>query len=90
MSRSVICKKYQQQLEGLEAPPYPGPKGLQVYETVSKKAWGEWLSLQTMLINEYRLNVREPKSRAYLGEQMDKFFNNEATDHAEGYVPPSE
>ena len=90
MSRNVICKKYQQQLEGLEAPPYPGPKGLQVYETVSKKAWGEWLSLQTMLINEYRLNVREPKSRAYLGEQMDKFFNNEATDHAEGYVPPSE
>jgi Fe-S cluster biosynthesis and repair protein YggX len=85
-----MCKKYQQQLEGLEAPPYPGPKGQQIYETVSKKAWGEWLSLQTMLINEYRLNVREPKSRTYLGEQMDKFFNNEATDHAEGYVPPPE
>jgi Fe-S cluster biosynthesis and repair protein YggX len=90
MSRNVMCKKYQQQLEGLEAPPYPGPKGQQIYETVSKKAWREWLSLQTMLINEYRLNVRETKSRTYLGEQMDKFFNNEATDHAEGYVPPSE
>ena len=90
MSRNVFCKKYQKELEGLDAPPYPGPKGQQIYETVSKKAWGEWLSLQTMLINEYRLNVREPKSRTYLGEQMDKFFNNEATDHAEGYVPPPE
>ncbi len=90
MSRNVMCKKYQQQLEGLEAPPYPGAKGQQIYETVSKKAWGEWLTLQTMLINEYRLSVREPEARTYLGEQMDKFFNNEATDHAEGYVPPSD
>ena len=90
MSRSVMCKKYQQQLEGLEAPPYPGAKGQQIYETISKKAWGEWLTLQTMLINEYRLSVREPEARTYLGEQMDKFFNNEATDHAEGYVPPSD
>ncbi len=56
----------------------------------TKKAWGEWLTLQTMLINEYRLSVREPEARTYLGEQMDKFFNNEATDHAEGYVPPSD
>ncbi len=90
MSRNVMCKKYQQQLEGLEAPPYPGAKGQQIYETVSKKAWGEWLTLRTMLINEYRLSVREPEARTYLGEQMDKFFNNEATDHAEGYVPPSD
>jgi Fe-S cluster biosynthesis and repair protein YggX len=85
-----MCKKYQQQLEGLEAPPYPGPKGQEVYDTVSKKAWGEWLNLQTMLINEHRLSVREPETRAYLAEQMDKFFNNEPTDHAEGYVPPEQ
>lgn len=90
MSRSVMCKKYQQQLEALEAPPYPGAKGQLIYETISKKAWGEWLTLQTMLINEYRLSVREPEARTYLGEQMDKFFNNETTDHAEGYIPPSD
>ena len=90
MPRTIMCKKYQQQLEGLEAPPYPGAKGQQIYDTISKKAWGEWLTLQTMLINEYRLSVREPEDRTYLGEQMEKFFNNEATDHAEGYVPPSD
>ena len=89
MPRTIMCKKYQPQLEGLEAPPYPGAKGQQIYDTISKKAWGEWLTLQTMLINEYRLSVREPEARTYLGEQMEKFFNNEATDHAEGYVPPS-
>jgi Fe-S cluster biosynthesis and repair protein YggX len=85
-----MCKKYHKELDGLDAPPYPGPKGKEVYETVSKKAWGEWLSLQTMLINELRLNVREPETRTYLAGQMDKFFNNEPTDRADGYVPPAE
>ncbi len=90
MSRSVFCKKYQQQLEGLDAPPYPGSKGQEIYDSVSKKAWSEWVSLQTMLINEHRLNVREAETRAYLSEQMDKFLNNEETDRADGYVPPEE
>ena len=90
MSRSVFCRKYQQQMDGLDAPPYPGPRGQDIFDNVSRKAWGEWLALQTMLINEHRLNVREPETRAYLGEQMDKFFNNEATDRAEGYVPPED
>ncbi len=90
MSRTVFCRKYQQQMEGLEAPPYPGPRGQDVYDKVSRKAWGEWLALQTMLINEHRLNVREAETRTYLAEQMEKFFNNEATDRAEGYVPPED
>lgn len=90
MSRTVFCRKYQQQMEGLEAPPYPGPRGQDVYDNISRKAWGEWLALQTMLINEHRLNVREAETRTYLAEQMEKFFNNEATDRAEGYVPPED
>lgn len=88
MSRTVMCKKYQQELEGLDAPPYPGPRGEEVFEKVSKRAWGEWLKLQTMLINEKRLNVRNPETRTYLNQQMEKFFNNEETEEIEGYVPP--
>ncbi len=88
MSRTVMCRKYQQQLEGLEAAPYPGPKGQEVFDKVSKRAWGEWLKLQTMLINEKRLNVRDPDTRSYLSQQMEKFFNNEETEAVEGYVPP--
>lgn len=88
MSRTVFCRKYQQELEGLDKPPYPGAKGQEIYENVSKKAWEEWQALQTMLINENRLSVVDPSARAYLGDQLEKFLNNEPTDHAEGYVPP--
>jgi len=89
MARKIFCKKYQQELEGLKAPPYPGPKGLELYESVSQRAWDAWIERQTMLINEKKLNLRDKDSRRYLTEQMEKFFNNEQVDEAEGYVPPS-
>ena len=85
--RTVVCRKYQEPLEGLENAPLPGPLGEEIFNTVSKKAWLEWQSLQTMLINEKALNLREPAARAYLTEQRERFLNNDATDHAVGYVP---
>jgi len=90
MSRTVFCQKYQKDLEGLATPPLPGPKGQEIFDNISKQAWGEWLQHQTMLINEKQLNMMDMSARTYLGEQRDKFFNNEDFEQAEGYVPPSE
>ena len=52
MSRMIFCTKYKKEMEGLDAPPYPGPKGQEIFENVSKQAWQDWQSHQTMLINE--------------------------------------
>lgn len=89
MSRTVFCRKYQEELEGLERAPYPGPKGEDIFNNVSKKAWQEWQSQQTMLINEKHLNMRDAESRRFLSDQMEKFFAGEDYEKAEGYVPPS-
>ena len=51
MSRTVFCRKFQQDLPGLMAAPYPGDKGQELFMNVSQKAWSEWQSHQTMLIN---------------------------------------
>lgn len=88
MTRTVFCKRYQQDLEGLMAPPYPGPKGQDIYENVSKKAWEEWQAQQTMLINEKQLSLIDPEARKYLQQEMDKFLAGQEHDKAEGYVPP--
>ena len=82
-------KKYQKEMEGLDAPPYPGPKGQEVFEHVSKQAWLDWQSHQTMLINEKHLSLVDPAARKYLQGEMDKFFSGEEFDRAEGYVPPT-
>ncbi|MCC1495817.1 oxidative damage protection protein [Alcanivorax sp. 1008] len=88
MTRMVFCRKLQQQLEGLERPPFPGPKGQEIFDNVSKQAWQEWLSQQTMLINEKRLSVMDPATKVYLDGQRERFLANQPFDQAEGYVPP--
>lgn len=88
MARMVFCRKYQQELEGLDMPPYPGGKGMDLFNNISKKAWQEWMAHQTLLINEKRLNVMDMGTKVYLTEQMEKFLSGDKVDEAEGYVPP--
>jgi len=90
MARTVLCKKLKKELPGLEFPPFPGPKGEEIFNNVSKQAWQEWMEHQTTLINEMRLNMMDLTARNYLAEQREKFFDGEDVDQAEGYVPPSQ
>ena len=85
MSRQVFCRKYQTEMEGLDFAPFPGAKGQELFDTVSKQAWQEWLKHQTTLINE---NVFEPDAKKFLEEQREKFFSNdESLEKAEGLKP---
>ena len=88
MTRQVKCVKLGREAEGLDAPPFPGPKGQEIFEKVSKQAWKEWLGKQTMLINEYKLASFDPKAKAYLEEERRKFLFEGNTEMPEGYVPP--
>lgn len=90
MSRTVNCRKHQREMEGLERPPFPGPRGQKIFEEVSKQAWQEWIAHQTLLINERRLNMMDRTARAFLEEEMDKFLSNQDYAQADGYVPPAE
>jgi len=88
MSKQVFCRKYQTDMEAMDFAPFPGAKGQELLETVSKQAWQEWLKHQTTLINEKRLNVFEPEAKKFLEEQREKFFNNDASvETAEGWKP---
>lgn len=90
MSRTVNCIKLGHEAEGLDKPPYPGPLGQKIFEEVSKAAWRMWLQHQTMLVNEYRLSMIDPKARTFLEQEMEKFFFGPGATMPEGYVPPTE
>lgn len=88
MTRMVKCTKLGIECEGLDKPPFPGPKGQQIYETISKQAWQDWLKLQTMLINEHRLASFDPQAKKYLDSEREKFLFGGGVALPEGYVPP--
>ena len=85
MSRTIVCIKLNKEAEGLMAPPFPGSLGEKIYTQVSKEAWKMWLDHQTMLINEYRLSLLEPKSREFLRTEMEKYFFGEGSDKPAGF-----
>lgn len=90
MTRTVMCRKYHEELPGLDRAPFPGPRGEDIFQNVSQKAWQAWQAHQTMIINERRLNMMNADDRKFLQEEMEKFFSGEDFAQAEGYVPPSE
>ncbi len=90
MPRTVFCKLLNKELPGLEAPPFPGPKGQEIFENYSQDAWLSWQETQTMLINEKHLNMRDKGARQYLNEQRDKYLAGDEIDRAEGYIMPGE
>ncbi|KPY36655.1 oxidative damage protection protein [Pseudomonas syringae] len=88
MTRTVMCRKYKEELPGLERAPYPGTKGEDIFNHVSQKAWADWQKHQTLLINERGLNMMNAEDRKFLQTEMDKFLSGEEYAQAEGYVPP--
>ncbi len=89
MARMVNCIKLGREAEGLDFPPVPGDMGKKLWENVSKEAWQQWVKLQTMLINENRLNLADAAHRKYLAEQLNKHFFGDGADQVSGFVPPA-
>ena len=88
MTRMVNCVKLGREAEGLTLPPYPGALGKRIFETVSAEGWKLWVGHQTMLINENRLSMIDPKAREFLALELEKFFFGEGSAKPSGYVPP--
>jgi len=88
MARMVNCIKLGHEAEGLDFPPMPGEMGKKLWESVSKEAWQQWIKLQTMIINENRLNLADAQHRKYLAEQVQKHFFGGRADQVSGFVPP--
>lgn len=88
MTRRVFCQKEQQEADGLDYIPWPGAMGKRVFEGIGKPAWTQWIAHQTMLINENRLSPLDPKHRAVIEAEMEKFLFGEGAEKPPGYVAP--
>jgi len=74
MKRIVFCYFYKKKLEGMDIIPYPGKLGQKIYKEISKKAWLKWIDYQTILINEKKLNMFDPKDQKKIMKCMNHFL----------------
>jgi Fe-S cluster biosynthesis and repair protein YggX len=89
MARMVQCLKLGKELEGLDRPPIPGELGKKVFENISKQAWKMFEDHFKMVMNEYRLNLMDPRTDEIFKQQVHEFLFGGRTERPEGYVPPS-
>ena len=82
----ILCKKYNKELDALAFQPIPGEFGKKIQAEISQQAWQAWLSHQTILINEYRLNLIEPKAKDFLKKEMNKFLFEDIEDKPEQFT----
>ena len=87
MPRMVHCVKLNKDAEGLDFPPVPGELGKRIYESVSKEAWEDWKSLQTMIISEHVSICADPTGRAHVSEQCEPHFFGGGSEPVPNHVP---
>ncbi|MDP2562358.1 oxidative damage protection protein [Psychrobium sp. 1_MG-2023] len=87
MARTIFCTHLNKEAEGLDFQTLPGELGKKVFDNISKEAWARWMSKQTMLINEKKLNLMSPEDRALLEKNMVAFLFDGEDVQIDGYVP---
>ena len=73
--RTVMCAKLKKEMPGLEKPPFGGEIGQQIFDQVSAEVWNSWRNdMQIKVLNEYRLNMGDPKDYQVMVNQMLLFL----------------
>jgi Fe-S cluster biosynthesis and repair protein YggX len=88
--RTVFCVKFQREMPGLDAPPWPGELGQRIYEHVSAQAWRMWEDRMKMILNEYRLMPWQKEAQDLVARFMEEFFFGEGAALPPGYTQGGE
>ena len=72
--RMVFCQKFQKEMPGLDAAPWPGELGQRIYDNISAEAWKIWEERMKMILNEYRLMPWQKEAQELVAEAHGGFL----------------
>jgi Fe-S cluster biosynthesis and repair protein YggX len=70
----IQCVRCGKQGAPLPYAPFRNELGERIHAGICQTCWAEWLQRQTMLINHYGLNLRDPDAKKFLTEQTESFL----------------
>jgi Fe-S cluster biosynthesis and repair protein YggX len=89
--RMVLCSKLGKELPGLPFKPFTDELGQEIYDRVSKEAWGMWLRESPRYVNTYGIDLATAQGREFLRQQMRVFFGFEDGQLADtAWKPPEQ
>ena len=68
---TIQCRRCGKDAPKLPKAPFKNPLGERILQEICPDCWAEWLQHQTLLINHYGLDPRDPRARAFLYEQIE-------------------
>lgn len=75
---TFICQRSGKPGTQLDKPPFRGPIGQRIYETISKETWQLWVGQGTKVINELRLDLSRDEHAKVYDQHMIEFLGLEA------------
>ncbi|MBI4567146.1 MAG: oxidative damage protection protein [Planctomycetes bacterium] len=84
----VNCVKFGREMEGLSEVPWNNDLGRRIFNEVSIEAWKMWQSQETMIINEYHLQLWKPDDRKKLYAMCESFLFGGGLQPPPEYVAP--
>ncbi len=74
----ITCVRCGMTGPAIEKVPFRDATGDEVKEKICQNCWQEWLKMQIMVINEFRLNPTDPQSMDILKQHMREFLGLES------------
>jgi Fe-S cluster biosynthesis and repair protein YggX len=72
----IQCSRCGKEKEAVEKTAfYQGEVRIKLLAHACRDCWTDWVRMQIMLINEYRLNLQDPKTDEFLNAQVLAFFH---------------
>jgi len=68
---TIECTRCGRDAPQLDKPPFRNELGERIHKEICRNCWDDWLQHQTLLINHYGLDPRDPKARKFLYEQIE-------------------
>jgi Fe-S cluster biosynthesis and repair protein YggX len=69
---TIHCRRCGADAPRLGRPPFRTELGERIAAEICEGCWKDWLQHQTLLINHYGLDPRDPKARSFLYEQIER------------------
>lgn len=74
MKKKIFCLFFKKINNLQKFKRYPGIIGKIIYRNISEKAWYMWIKKQTILINEYKLNMNDKNNIKKIEKYMITFL----------------